>query len=165
MPPLSHPPTTLADDIYLQPTDVAAFQPWLPLNGGNRTLVLAGARPGASQTVLDFGGAVSLLYHPAGHSFICHGLLLQGMTPASSGVAAGLQAEMVGAYIWSLGGRLGWGRLVKLHRQVPATGLQCGQLIVKHTFPVDWRGAPARHLPGNLLTWVPADLPRPAAPR
>ncbi len=90
----------LADDIYLQPSDVAAFQPWLPLECGSRTVVLAGAKPGANQTVLDFGGAVGLLYHPAGQSFIFHGLLLQGMAPAASGSAAGLEAEMVGAYLW-----------------------------------------------------------------
>ncbi|KAL4434240.1 hypothetical protein ABPG75_000681 [Micractinium tetrahymenae] len=91
---------TLTDDIYLRAADLAAIQPWLPLSGGNRTLVLAGAKPGANQTVLDFGGAVGLLVHPAGHEFICHNLQLQGMAPASSGMSAGLQAEMVGAYLW-----------------------------------------------------------------
>lgn len=72
-----------AADIRIRPIDVQPFAPWLPLNGGNRTVALVGAGAAAAAagagdpsapppppTRLDFGGAVNLLYHPAGHSFL-----------------------------------------------------------------------------------------------
>ena len=90
-----------------------SFQPWLPLDGGNRTLVLLGAaaaaaalnstsatRGGGDLTLLDFGGAVNLLYHPAGHSFFTSGLALEGLAPTSAGQAAGLTKQMVNGYLW-----------------------------------------------------------------
>ncbi|KAL4418774.1 hypothetical protein ABPG77_010379, partial [Micractinium sp. CCAP 211/92] len=91
---------TLTGDILLLPADTAAFQPWLPLDCGNRTLVLAGAKPGTNQPVLDFGGAVGLLYHPAGHSFFAYNLQLQGLASAAAGIAAGIRTQMVGGPLW-----------------------------------------------------------------
>lgn len=94
----------VADDILLLPADLASFKSWLPLDGGNRTVVLAGARPGPSQTVLDFGGEVGLLYHPAGHSFFAYNLQLQGLAPASAGVAAGMLTQVrLGAWVCACG--------------------------------------------------------------
>lgn len=79
--------TCCADNIYIQPQDLRAFEPWLPINGGNRTVLLLGARSGNASgdaassnssadigsggslggpVVLDFGGAVDLMYHPVG---------------------------------------------------------------------------------------------------
>ena len=93
-----------------------AFQPWLPLDGGNRTLLLVGAAAAAALeggagdsgnstsgdtlTVLDFGGAVDLMYHPAGHSFYAYGLELDGLASTSAGRAAGLSSQMVNGYLW-----------------------------------------------------------------
>lgn len=84
---LQHPCLCLAahaEDIYIRPQDVRSFEPWLPINGGNRTVLLLGARGGVASgnassngtssygsdsplgppVVLDFGGAVDLMYHP-----------------------------------------------------------------------------------------------------
>ncbi|PRW58809.1 kinase [Chlorella sorokiniana] len=107
------------DDIYIRPQDVRPFEPWLPINGGNRTVLLLGARGGGSgnargdggsgsggdgslgpPVTLDFGGAVNLMYHPVHHQFITYNLALQGMAPASSGYAAGLTSQMVGGAFW-----------------------------------------------------------------
>lgn len=112
-----------------------AFQPWLPLDGGNRTLLLVGAAAAAAAleggagdsgnstsgdnlTVLDFGGAVDLMYHPAGHSFYAYGLELDGLASTSAGRAAGLSSQMVNGYLWptftgepqhlKVGGLAGW---------------------------------------------------------
>ena len=71
------------EDIYILPQDLRAFEPWLPINGGNRTVLLLGQRGGGGAdggggcgnfsgdgpdlgepVVLDFGAAVNLLYHP-----------------------------------------------------------------------------------------------------
>ena len=43
---------------------------------------------------------MNLLYHPAGHTFVTYGLALQGMAPASSGIAAGLPLQMVDSNVW-----------------------------------------------------------------
>ncbi len=73
-----------AEDIYIRPQDVRAFAPWLPINGGNRTVLLLGARGGVASgnassngtstyggdsplgppVTLDFGGVVNVFYHP-----------------------------------------------------------------------------------------------------
>lgn len=92
----------LQDDIRILPADVAAFKPWLPINGGNRTVVLLGGRTAApnNHTVLDFGGAVNLMYHPVGHALYTFGLALQGMAPASAGIAGGMTTQMVGGVFW-----------------------------------------------------------------
>lgn len=86
-----------AESVFIRPQDVRAFQPWLPLDGGNRTVVLHGSGPpgggGGARTVLDWGGAVNLLYHPAGHTFLSFELEQQGMAPPSSGYAAGLTSQ------------------------------------------------------------------------
>ena len=41
-----------ADDMYLSPQDIRTWRPWLPFDGGNRTMVLRGA---GGSVVLDFG--------------------------------------------------------------------------------------------------------------
>ena len=74
-----------ADDIYIRPDDLLAFQGSLPINGGNRTVVLRGgkagaSREGASACTLDWGEVVDLLFHPAGHSFYAYNLILQART-------------------------------------------------------------------------------------
>ncbi|KAL4434239.1 hypothetical protein ABPG75_000680 [Micractinium tetrahymenae] len=125
---------TLTDNIYLRPSDVAAFAPWLPLNGGNRTVVLAGGKPGAALTTLDFGGAVNLLYHPEGHSFFTYNLEVQGMAPASAGIAAGLLTQMVGGAFWPTTtgepGHLMGFHSTTIHFASPACGLNATNFTV-----------------------------------
>ena len=91
-----------------------AFEPWLPLDGGNRTLVLAGAAAavaleggaegaaasGGNLTVLDFGREVNLMFHPTGHAFYTYGLSLEGLAPAFAGLDMGIQFQMVNGYLW-----------------------------------------------------------------
>ncbi|EFN57850.1 hypothetical protein CHLNCDRAFT_143307 [Chlorella variabilis] len=100
---------TLQDDIYIRPDDLLAFQGSLPINGGNRTVVLRGgkagaSREGASACTLDWGEVVDLLFHPAGHSFYAYNLILQartaGMAPSAAGYAAGLGTQMVAGVFW-----------------------------------------------------------------
>ena len=69
-----------ADDIYIHAQDLIAFQGSLPINGGNRIVVLRGGKAGASggnPTVLDWGSSVNVMYHPSGHSFYAYNLILQ----------------------------------------------------------------------------------------
>jgi hypothetical protein len=67
----------LAADIYIQSADLLPFERWLPIDGGNRTIVLAGARPDGGRTIADWGGQVAIMHHPAEHAFYAYNLVLQ----------------------------------------------------------------------------------------
>lgn len=55
LPQPNHP----AADIRIRPQDVLPFEPWLPIDGGDRTVILRGSRADdrQPQTLLDFGSA------------------------------------------------------------------------------------------------------------
>ena len=95
----NHPPA--AADITLTPADLQTFAPYLPIHGGNRTLVLLGAAHGGwRQTVVDWGGGVAVLHFPAGHSFYTYNLELRGRAPAAAGLSAGLPVQVAGSSLW-----------------------------------------------------------------
>ena len=94
-----------AGDITITPSDLLPFKPSLPINSGNRTLILAGAPrlPGGvsgNLTTLDWGGAVNVMYHPAQLQFFIFGLQVQGVPPDAAGFAAGLPSQVVSRTLW-----------------------------------------------------------------
>ncbi|PSC76682.1 kinase [Micractinium conductrix] len=91
---------TLTANITLTPADLQTFAPYLPIDGGNATLVLLGAAPDSARTRVDWGGGVAVLHQPPGRTFLSVNLELRGMAPPSAGLSRGLPLQTLKAYMW-----------------------------------------------------------------
>ena len=89
-----------AANITLTPADLQTFAPYLPIDGGNATLVLLGAAPDSARTRVDWGGGVAVLHQPPGRTFLSVNLELRGMAPPSAGLSRGLPLQTLKAYMW-----------------------------------------------------------------